>query len=754
MALVEIELRISECTNLVWFILAKSPIPVPQLSLLGPSRLLSKPFSWQQPVLGEAVPGFAAPPGTVPVRAPVKIAHVSLDELKVNASTPHAVTDCVAWLLISMVPDRLRIHLLRLESPGCPTQTFATPLFIAEQAMPLDDVEDVRAAAIILQDEVATLRFAVGANDSLLVPLLNLLLQEQEDDGWLIRIAGDIFADRVRRQLSKALVPPPNGTKIESGPAAIWFAAPSFIPGGIPGLSAGTWGVLGSVELEKEDACGDVDVSVAISVALAISPDIATRRVNLALHLASDVSDWDVFRCWLSTGGIASLVIGVFASFVGGIMVALQSLIMIAEFARLESGAELKGTSIGGGFTKVGSNDTSVWYAGDISLPAFPTGQIRSATVGPDGLVVRGSVVILALDHTVTFQPDGGPLETHWAGYYSCREEAWKTTCEVQSIVVRDLIYAPDLSAPSGKRLVTGNGVAVFPTTTFLPPGPVWLMPVTVAPGEWVYDAPSWAQGSPIVTPRRTGMPRVGEEILFFLHTSAGIKRFDIGPIPAIPEREGAPSSIILGVHRANCKLSTRNWTRLQEIQWLIDPPPYEYGIQPLRQWMLTFRQLPRGTSITVLTRGGQEEGTNRHEFNGAETGLIEVVTAADSEIALDHNLEDSDTEARVFQRWLLPAQSAQLPGAVESLSLAGTRNGSVIPTALIEGRWFTFGDDGLVELKYARVAHPRKQSTRSLSLPGGQVTVIWNNMIMTAIPYGPHERVVLHERLGDEVGS
>lgn len=743
MALVEIELRAPEATNLVWFVLAKSPIPAPRLSMLGSSRLLSRPFAWQQPVLGDSIPGFAAPPSTLPLRAAVTVAHVSLDELKTSAAAPHALTQCMAWLIVSMQPDRLRIHLHRLEAIGGPTQTFATPLFIGEQLMPLDGVEDVRAAAILRHDEVVTLRFAVGADDDLLASPLNLLPTEPEDDGWLIRVAGDVFADRVRRQLAGAVSPPPSGTTVEASPVAVWAQFPLLSAGVMPGVAAGAWGVIGSVELEKADACADVDLSVTIGVTLSVSPDTSTRRVNLGLRVASDVSDWDVFRCWIGTGGIAGIIVGVVTNFVAGIMVALESLVMIAEFARIEAGTEVKSTSVGGGFSKAGSDDTSSWYTASVGLPSFPTGEIRTATVGPDGLVVRGGVRIFALDHTIAFEPDGGQLESHWDGHYSCREHRWKNSYEVQSVVVRDLIFAPDLSNPPARRLVAGNGVAVFPTTAFLPTQSGWLGPTTIAPGEWVYDAPAWATGSPIVTPRRTALPPVGEETYFFLHTSAGIRRFTIGPVGSAGGHD-APPAIILGAHEVNCKMTTRVWTRLQEIQWLIDPPHYDYGIRPLRQWMLTVRRLGPEASITVLTRGGPEGTGARHHFSGAETGVIEVVTSDDESLVLDHNLGDTDAEVRIVQRWLLPTHSARLPGPVQNLSLSRRRDGEVVATAQIAGRLFALGEDGLLEVGRARaVDGARKRRTRSVSMPGGLVTAIRGDVILNAVPYGAHERVV-----------
>ena len=99
MALVEIELRLNTFENMIQFILEKRPIPVSWLAHFRPSRLLSKPFNWQQPVIGENIPGFPTPPGMLTVSVPVKISHISFDELKADANAPHTTTNCTARLV-------------------------------------------------------------------------------------------------------------------------------------------------------------------------------------------------------------------------------------------------------------------------------------------------------------------------------------------------------------------------------------------------------------------------------------------------------------------------------------------------------------------------------------------------------------------------------------------------------------------------------------------------------------------------------
>lgn len=742
MALVEIELTTDTCARLTWLMLSKAPIPAPWFALFGSTRLLSQPFGWQYPDLGVAPPGFVATPGTLPLRAAVTITHVSVDDLAANATAPGIAVSCTAWLVLTVEPGRLRLDLVRLESPGHSPQVFAPPLFIEEQALPLDGVDDVRAGAVILDTgaSIATLRFAVGANDDLLAPPSNLLAQS--DDNWLIRVSGDVFSDRVRRQLISGVTPPPAGTEVEDKPAAIWFQQPTMLgsaPGSIP---PGAWGVFGSVGIKKIDACLDVDLSVGIATSLSLTPNMSNGRVDLVLRVSSDASDWDVFRCWVITGGVGSVIVGFVTNFVTGIIVAIDSLIQIAEFVRLEAGNEVKGTSAGGGFTKAGSDDTSTWYTGSVSLPSFPTGTTNSATVGADGLVVRGSVLLGAINRILTFQPNGGLLESHWGGSYSCRDHAWKKSYEVSSVTVIDeaVVRAPTPANPQGVKVIAGNGVTVFPTTVFIHPGPALLMPVSLDPGEWVYDSPTWSIGSPIITPRRTGTPPKGERVMFFLHTSAGIRRFDIGPVPAVGTSAAEPSAIILGLHDANCRMLTKLWTRIQEIKWLIDPPEVDIGMPAMRQWMLTFRMLPTQAEVVMHMRGNREQVAERHSFNGATSGVLELVTAANVDISVEHNLQKSEAEVRITQRWLLPVRSVRLPGRADGLFMTRSNSGTdTIVVVSIGKQLLALGRDGLFEWHGAeRETWRRRQNPLSVSLPNGQVAAIAGDSLILAIASRP----------------
>jgi hypothetical protein len=93
--LVEIELRSGVFRNLVRLILAKSPIPVPTLNILGSDRLIAA-MTRKSPALGAAPAGFTARPGTLPVRSLVTVRHVSIAELQANPSAQGITTELTA----------------------------------------------------------------------------------------------------------------------------------------------------------------------------------------------------------------------------------------------------------------------------------------------------------------------------------------------------------------------------------------------------------------------------------------------------------------------------------------------------------------------------------------------------------------------------------------------------------------------------------------------------------------------------------
>ena len=250
-----------------------------------------------------------------------------------------------------------------------------------------------------------------------------------------------MLAQQLLNSLTDGVTPPPGGTVIEDPPTASWAGV--------------AWGAVGSVGVEKIDACpglfGSVDISVTANVVMLFTPDVSVTPpvLNLQVHVSSDASDWDSFRCWLGSGGIGSLLLGAITNPIVGILAGIGTLIAVGEIIRVKAGSEVTGGSLGAGLTKVSGDDTSATYTGTRPLPTLattPGSSTDAATIGPLGLIVTGRILFLSATHAVAFNPDGGTLSANFAQSFSCNSRSWTRSVEVQSVQVTDragLHYRP-----------------------------------------------------------------------------------------------------------------------------------------------------------------------------------------------------------------------------------------------------------------------------------------------------------------------
>jgi hypothetical protein len=508
---------------------------------------------------------------------------------------------------------------------------------------------------------------------------------------------------------------------------------------------ANPWHVRGGAEIEKIEACPGVDLTVALEVDLWVAHgfriiDNALRReIQLILRVRSDASDWDTFRCWVLTSLGPSVVIGIAGGIVAGVVAGLVSLISISEIVRVSAGKEVAGQQLGPQFEKVAGDETSATYRASMALPIVPLpttdwllDQIES---NESGFIIPGTGSIGLFGREAIFEPNAPNLVGVWSGWFSCRQHRWVSSYDLNSILIRDNITL--LGAPAGQ-----NGVRVFPTSSFKSASGTPLAdPQEIAPGSpepmgglWFLDVPPNEPASPLITPRRTAPPPEGEHVFLFLHTSAGIKRYEIGPVP---ETVAAPTGPILVMYEGNCKQLTLQFSPIQRMKWLIDPPPYEYGHDPLRQWMVTLNKLPADARVTVRQRGDGALPAFVQTFDGASSGFIEVVTHAEVELEIEHNLGRTPTEARVQQRWLIPTRMERISGEVDSIAIERTRSrrdGSEVRVTTRHTKTLT--DRGLVETQ----ADPQRANgspPHSVSLSSGLVAAVYGDQLVLAVPFG-----------------
>src|SRR6185436_10033275 len=170
-------------------------------------------------------------------------------------------------------------------------------------------------------------------------------------------------------------------------------------------------------------------------------PDAATKTLTVRLELASDASDWDSFRCWLAKGGAFSALLGP----VVGLGLGLTTLAITGSTIGGEAGKAVTDKPAGPGFVKVSGDDEHTVYELKTPLPDLgSTSTIHVATSGPEGVIIAGSLLVIApAVHAPAFTPPGGTtLPGAWATGFRCSEGQWRAQFELQRIHVLDNVLA------------------------------------------------------------------------------------------------------------------------------------------------------------------------------------------------------------------------------------------------------------------------------------------------------------------------
>jgi hypothetical protein len=587
----------------------------------------------------------------------------------------------------------------------------------------------------------------------LLAAPLNLLNREQAGDDWAIRLSGDVLTQQLLDRLTAGVTPPPAGTIVEDSPTAGWT------------WDDGTWLATGSVGLQKPDACpglfGDVNISVTVNVAMEFIPDTSATPpvLNYRIHISSDVSDWDSFRCWLGNGGIASVLLGAITGPIVGAVGGIVALIAVGETVRLDAGRDVLHVPPGGSLRLVNSDSTSATYMGSMPLPSLASsgsGTLSDAKVNEFGVLVTGTIFYLPAQHTVTFNPSEGTLPSHLIRSFSCKSHSWEHGVNVQTIEISDRanVFSVDLG------LVP---VTVFPSTVSTP-DTLWSIQSLAPTGLQSVQV----VGSSAVT--------AGDNGRIYLHTSAGIRRYDIPVLADLPPL--TPEDQIKGL--AACLRNTKIFSMKERIKWLVDPPPFDYGYPAVRQWLVVFSSIPAGTQVTIHLYREQVPYAEPISLVAAEAGesAFEFVTEPATELVIEHTNREGGLQGRVSQRWLMPIQTIAVGGAPTSLLRSGktigvaTRSGFVsldtesglisrnvgdvdlvhagaLPVterkpALVgsdtaEGRPVEAGVTTVHESTGTVLGNIRSYPF-SLTLPGGKIAAAHGDNLLIAIPWGAAE--------------
>jgi len=786
MAFVEIELADFTFQELTLFLLSMSTIPFPLLDSLGSDRLISG-FEWigvadAVPVQLDSAPaGYTAPAGTLAVSARLNVHHVSIAEL--DAGSAGSVNAGTAWLAISNPLTGLKIDLIGLDLDGkAPVRFLTAPVTLLSydqirKSLGSSGAVGIYGSIFFHVNGIVTLRYANGPDDNLQQPPANHLQDSGQAWGigyaWLIRIDGGVFVSELLNNTNQALNPAPKGIVVEDAPTAQWNLLQP---------PQNSWGVAGQFGIKKIDACptafGNADISAAVDARLWFAspdpnqpiPSQMPTQFTLGLSMQAEPSDWDVFRCYAGNLGLGSVLLTI-VSPLAGILVGLGSFIGLDEYVFITTGSAVTGQATPSGWQKIDPTDSQpdyVEYQSDpFNLPTFPNGTLRTYAMNEFGLITAGSPPLIApLEHTVVYTPANGQLPTDMNYVYSCRENGWVKNVMVQSVTITDSFQ---LSSTSSIPMP----VKVFPTSTALPAN-YWT--VLIPDNEIVIQTVQIAGADDVpsgsVIPG--SHPPAGSA---YIHTSAGIKRFDIDAVPA----KQPPSGLATTIGRLNCLRFAVAQQFLEEdmAKWLVDPPAYDYGSPAVRQWQLSFGAMLESSQIGVQpVAAGTAAGEEIHLRPGAtdEGGNLELVTDGATELRVTFQ-GASPKGMRMYQRWLLPTQIIELGrSSVQQLARAGTTlavrqaNGLVsvdLTTGQVSAHKVTLrslqaeggvlvGEDGRHRyefdggrLRSSTAAKPaRKKKTReskplnllcppaSVNLPDGRVAAIWGQKLVLAEPW------------------
>lgn len=645
MALIEIEFIKPAFQGIVGMVIKTGrAVPIPTLAPLGDDRLILS-FRWQgDPLIVRGFQGYIPPAGTVLLSSSVIVSHASLAEIKLQPDTQGVLMTGTAWISVVAMRQQVTVNLVGFDAGHGPVRLPAPQLL---GTFPLPSMEGIAivGAAFVASESVIVLRLATSAYDDLLQPAANRLSAAlASQSNWLIHLSPGIFVEMVLGLLNDALSSPPGGLVIEEAPTASWTL-----------LESGTWGVAARAGLKKIDACpglfGDVDVSVEVSVAVAFAANTAGDQINMTLTIETNASDWDSFRCWLGSPlGIGSYQLRLIHPFLG-IAASIASLVLIGEQIR-EQVADESGSASVSGFTEVSRSDNSATYTGTVPFSPLPFSSEQIPDFGLTGFDLRGKIFPMVADHKTSFAPDRGPLAGEWTSAINCSHRTRDYSFSYQPVIVSDaLVFAG--------RTVREVPVVVYLTSVAEPAGKCWI--------DMWNSHPRLA-----VNIKAPGM-RIGDKGFVVLHTSAGLRAFDLGAVPvtpaSLPGMQGLIDRFCNTFHVPSLVID------VQELKWVEPPPDYGWGYAPLRQWQVVLQELPANTAIEV--RANSEEGpilANQTDFFFSENAaVLELVTDAETNLFL--RIPNAGTMAKIRHttRWLVPQHRQAFDVPLQAFTKAGS---------------------------------------------------------------------------------
>lgn len=650
MAIIDFEFTEQTFTQLVWALVARNPaVPFPTLESLGPDRLIGS-VTWPKEPVHEtaAVPGVTVRPGELLLRYRVQLSHVSVNELRLNPSTPGVPESGQAWFLVSSSVAGMRIDFVAYSLVAGTVQKLTYAQSFGLVALPGLLVPVFRTAVVRDGTSVA-LRLGTAQADNLLSGPGGFLAARnaagEESATWGLHIPDGVFLQMVGTQLGDALAGLGSDTTVEDPLRINWGVQDD-----------GEWGVSATVGLLKKDACPGIFGSVDISVELRANASFTTRtdtsnHLDVRLVIATDASDWDAFRCFLGSGGVIAGLAALINPFLG-LGVGVGSLAMIG--AEISDGAvkPLHEKSYVGPLTKVSDTSDGAIYAQSINLPTKPVPGTPEETLrmGPSGMDLFGSTFIPPLQHAVAFAPNGGALSgVSYSSQINCSHRSIDWTFTFTPIWVTDK--------------VTAFGATVSPL-------PVYPFSTTTSDVLGTGTALVQVVGSTMKV--RGGSMRPGNSGWLVLHTSAGVRLYTLGPVPDWPKDVHIQRVIDKFCDTQQKLVAVID---ISQLRFEAPDPRFEYGFEALQQWQFVLGDLHEGSEVVVAHDGRELLSLSQLAVEGGRA-VGQVVTAGGADLSVRGRAPFGFAAAH---RWLVPFAEIELPSPARSLT---QQDGVVVHTA------------------------------------------------------------------------
>lgn len=360
-------------------------------------------------------------------------------------------------------------------------------------------------------------------------------------------------------------------------------------------------------------------------------------------------------------------------------------------------------------------------------------------------MLISGEVTFLPAVHVATFTPNGGTLTATFENRYNCGRKTWLRKADLQQILIED------------HANIAGQDLGAVPVTIF-------NSSAAVPANLWSVSKPAPATPQSVIIEGSESV-NTGDTARIYLHTSAGIRRFDLPALPALqPPTEQQTIAAV-----AQCAMKSRLFSPKEKIEWLVDPPPFDFGYPALRQWLLSFADLPAGTNLTVSRIVSEHEKQQLFSTRIAMSGeaSFEFMTEAQEELLIEHDGEKLPN-GRVLQRWIIPTSITEMGGTAQNLLRSGSLIAVDQPDAIFLLDYVTgkqvrqrgqlqlsesgTGGFDIVERTHKRFRNSLSRSDElvmdvqieerqqapppfSLTLPGGKVAAIFGDKLVIGMP-------------------